>query len=541
MKALLIGINTKYIHPSISLYQLKANTSYETDIMEFIIKDKIDTIVSKITDRLNLEKYDLIAFSTYLWNVKIVLEVAKLIKQKFPIKVLLGGPEVSYSANEFLSKFPQIDYIIRGEGEVAFNELLMHLDGILDISKVSNLSYILDSNYTENKSKIIDLNSINLATLMTKDLENQVVYLESSRGCPYRCSYCTASLDNNLRFFPLDKVLDILKELMARKAKTVKFLDRTFNANKEYMMKILSFINEHNICTTFQFEIVVDRLSSDVIDFINSLDHKYLRFEVGIQTIHNSVNKNVDRYQNMDKLKENISKLNNTNKIDLHVDLIAGLPGETKELFISSFNETFNLRCKELQLGFLKFLRGTKLMSLITEYNYIYKEEAPYEIISSSTMSVDDLEEIKMVEKSLNYYYNSNRFIRTFKYLFDRSIISNYYIFFKELSFDITNVQLYALFNHLDKYFLKHYHDIYNDIHYELICDYLLNHLVKPKKWWVSLTKEERKDIYPYIVSNIPSISLHDLYEYSIVIKNGNKLFIIIYKDFKPVSYEITI
>lgn len=541
MKALLIGINTKYIHPSISLYQLKANTSYETDIMEFIIKDKIDTIVSKITDKLNLEKYDLIAFSTYLWNVKIVLEVAKLIKQKFPIKILLGGPEVSYSANEFLSEFPQIDYIIRGEGEVAFNELLMHLDGILDISKVSNLSYILDSNYTENKSKIIDLNSINLATLMTKDLENQVVYLESSRGCPYRCSYCTASLDNNLRFFPLDKVLDILKELMARKAKTVKFLDRTFNANKEYMMKILSFINEHNICTTFQFEIVVDRLSSDVIDFINSLDHKYLRFEVGIQTIHNSVNKNVDRYQNMDKLKENISKLNSTNKIDLHVDLIAGLPGETKELFISSFNETFNLRCKELQLGFLKFLRGTKLMSLINEYNYIYKEEAPYEIISSSTMSVDDLEEIKMVEKSLNYYYNSNRFIRTFKYLFDQSIISNYYIFFKELSFDITNVQLYALFNHLDKYFLKHYHDIYSDIHYELICDYLLNHLVKPKKWWVSLTKEERKDIYPYIVSNIPSITLHDLYEYSIVIKNGNKLFIIIYKDFKPASYEITI
>ncbi|MBO5711514.1 MAG: DUF4080 domain-containing protein [Acholeplasmatales bacterium] len=539
MKALLIGINTKYIHPSISLYQLKANTNYEVDIREFIIKDKVEKISSAITDCLNSSNYDLIGFSAYLWNIDLTLKVVAVIKQKFPIKVVVGGPEVTYDAEHFLKENNGIDYIIRGEGEYSFNELLMYLDNKISLDKVSNLSYILNNKYIENKTKVVDLSDINLATLMVKDLENQVVYLESSRGCPYRCSYCTASLDNNLRFFPLDKVLNILEYLMKNKAKTVKFLDRTFNANKDYMMSILKFIDDKNICTVFQFEIVVDRLNSDVIEFINTLNHKYLRFEVGIQTIHNEINKNVDRYQNMEKLKENIKSLNNTNNIDLHVDLIAGLPGETKELFIESFNETFNLKCKELQLGFLKFLRGTKLMSFIDKYEYIYNDEAPYEIIESNTMSVDDLCEIKSVEKALNYYYNSNRFKRTFKFLFDNNLLNNPYYMFKKLSIGIDNKQLYSLFIHLDNFFKENLPYIYKDIHYEIICDYLLNHLVKPKKWWDSLTKEEKTNIYPLIVSKLENISIHDLYQYSIVIKNDNKCFIIVYKNYKPSYFEI--
>lgn len=541
MKALLIGVNTKYIHPAISLYQLKHNTNYESDIYEFTIKDKVELIYNKVEELLRKEKYSIIGFSVYLWNVDVVLKLCNLIKQNFPIDIVLGGPEVSYNARSVLEKNPSIDYIIRGEGEISFNELLLYLDGEISLNKVSNLSYIMDSKYIENEIKIVDLSKIKLATLYTKDVENQVVYLESSRGCPYKCSYCTASLDNNLRFFPLDNVLYILKVLMEKKAKTVKFLDRTFNANKEYMMAILNYINNYNICTTFQFEVVVDKLSDDVINFINSLDHKYLRFEVGIQTTHNEINKNVNRYQNMDKLKANIEKLNITNKIDLHVDLIAGLPGETKELFISSFNETFNLQCKELQLGFLKFLKGTKLLSLIDEYKYKYSKTAPYEIIESSTMSKSDLEEIKTVEKSLNYYYNSGRFINTFNYLFKFNMINNPYLFFKELSNGISNLQLYDLFIHIDKYFNTNYKDIYNDVHYHLICDYLLNHLVKPKRWWDSLTKDEKKDIYPKLVEKLNGVSIHDLYQYSVVVKNNNKYFIIIYKDYKPLSYEITL
>ncbi len=541
MKALLIGINTKYIHPSISLYQLKANTDYQVDICEFIIKDKNDHIIDKISDILNSDNYNLIGFSCYLWNIEKVLNISKIIKQNFPIKVLLGGPEVSYTSKDYFTKYSHLDYIIRGEGEVAFNELMMALDNKIDISKVSNLSYLKDNIYTENTNIIIDLSKIKLATLMTKDLDNQVVYLESSRGCPYHCAYCTASLDNNLRFFPLENVLNILLELMKRKAKIVKFLDRTFNANKEYMISILKFINENNICTTFQFEIVIDRLSDDVIEFINKLDHKFLRFEIGIQTTNNSVNKNVDRYQNMDKVKHNITLLNNTKNIDLHVDLIAGLPGETKEMFIKSFNETFYLRCKELQLGFLKFLKGTKLMSLINEYGYEYTEKSPYEVIRNSTMSTTDLDEIKKVEKGLNYYYNSYRFINTFNYLFDNNLIDNPYYFFLRLSDDINNLQLYNLFIHIDNIFKEIYINEYQNLHYELIKDYLLNHLVKPKRWWDTLSKEERNKIFPILIDKINGINIHDLYEYSIVINNHNKYFIIVYKNYNPVYYEVEI
>lgn len=542
MRALLIGINTKYIHPSISLYQIKANTNYECDIYEYIIKDSDDYIIENISNTLNETKYDVICFSCYLWNIEKVKNISNIIKQKFPIKIILGGPEVAYDAKYFLTSFSWIDYIIRGEGESAFNQLLMYLENNnLGIKSVSNLSYIIAGKYQENPIVLCDLNKVNLATLMVKDLENQVVYLESNRGCPFHCAYCTASLDNKIRYFPSDKVIYILKELMKRKTKTVKFLDRTFNVNKEYMMLILNTIKEFNICTTFQFEIVIDRLNTDVIEFIKTLDHKYLRFEVGIQTMNNSINENVNRYQNIDKLKENINSLHNTKNIDIHCDLIAGLPGETKEMFKKSFNETFHLRCKELQLGFLKFLRGTKLMSMIDKYSYIYNELPPYEIISNNTMSKEDIEEIKQVEISLNYYYNSGRFSKTFNYLFENNLLSDPYTLFKSLSSNIDNKQLYNLFTHIDNYFKDIYQSHYDNLHYYLICDYLLNHKTKPKKWWNNLNKEDRKELYSIIINNNNLINLHDLYQYSVVIKNNDSIFIIIYKDMNPKHYEIKI
>lgn len=540
MRALLIGINTKYIHPAISLYQLKANTTYDCDIVEYIIKDTDEYITNNIIQLLKQEKYDCLCFSCYLWNIQKVLNIINVIKQNFPIPIILGGPEVGYDSKHFLTSFSSIDYIIRGEGENAFNQLLSYLDNPnFGIDNVSNLSYISDGKYIENKMVLCDLSKVKLATLMVKDLVNQVVYLESNRGCPFHCAYCTASLDNKIRYFDKDQVIYILKELMRLKTRTVKFLDRTFNVNKEYMMLILNTIKENNICTTFQFEIVVDRLSDDVVEFINTLDHKYLRFEVGIQTTNNEINNNVDRHQNMDKLKSNINKLHQTKNIDIHCDLIAGLPGETKELFIKSFNETFLLRCKELQLGFLKFLRGTKLMSMIKQYDYIYNDLPPYEVISNNTMSSQDLEEIKQVEVGLNYYYNSGRFIKTFEYLFKHNLLEDSYTFFKELSNNVDNKQLYNLFIHLDKYIKEKYPSFYDDIHYHIVCDYLLNHKTKPKKWWDIINKEEKQELYKYIVTEIPELTLHDLYEYSVVIPSEHSIFIIIYKNMNPKHYEI--
>ncbi len=543
MKTLLIGINAKYIHPAMALYQLKANTSYETKILEFTIKQPLDTIYCHIEELLKEEKISLIGFSCYLWNIDIILKLSNIIKQNFPnIKILLGGPEVGFDAKHFLTNHPEINYIIRGEGENSFHELCMYLDNSLPLKEVSNLSYLDDFTYVENTSKVPDLSKIKLATLDIEDIENRIIYLESGRGCPYKCSYCTASLDNKVRFFDLDKVIEIVRILMKKQVKIIKFLDRTFNANMKYMMQILDIIDEENICTTFQFEIVVEKLNQEVIDRISKMRQKCLRFEIGIQSTNDIVNEAVCRRQNMLVLEKNIKLLSQTNKVDLHVDLIAGLPLETKESFINSFNKVYMYRAKELQLGFLKFLRGTALMNDIKKHEFHYDQKPPYEVISNKYMTSYDLDEIRLVEKTLELYSNSSKFQNTFNYLFNNNLINNPYQFFLNISKNLHHSQLYDLFIHIDNYFKDKYSNDYNTLHFELIKDYLENHKTKPKIWWeYKITKPERKELYEYIITKL-DISIDDLYKHSIVYKNDtiNKIYIIIYQNLTFKSYVLS-
>ena len=541
MKALLIGINSKYIHPSVALYQLKANTTYECDLIELTIKDSTNKILEKIKT-FDLNTYDVFALSCYLWNIDKYLELIPILKElNSHAKIVLGGPEVAYDANYFLSNFSYIDYILEGEGELSFHELLEFLDNKRSLEDVSNLHYLDNKKHKFTFAKHPDLNKITLATLDIKDYQNRIIYLESSRGCPYHCSYCTASLDNKVRYFPLEKVLEILYQLMINKTKVVKFLDRTFNANYEYMMQILDFIDMHNICTIFQFEVVGELIKKETINRIANLKSKFLRFEIGIQSTNNQVNEAVCRRQNMEKLRENIYLLNQTNKVDLHIDLIAGLPYETKESFIKSFNEAFLLRGKELQLGFLKFLRGTKMLDMVDEHEYIYSNKAPYEIISNKYMSNSDLQEIEMVEKSLNRYYNSGILPRLFNYLLDNNLVISYYEFFKGLYKEIEHYQKDELFKILDDYLKVLFSDIYDLLHFILLIDYLENYKVKPKIWWNHQKIENRKELFDIICTKIPSLNLELLYRYSVIIQHNNILFLIIYKDFIKTSYTITL
>lgn len=536
MKSLLIGINAKYIHPCLAIYQLKKNTTYDCDILEFTIKETNISIIDKIESHINNTKIDLIGFSCYLWNIEKILDISFYIKQKFPnIKILLGGPEVGFDEEFYLTSYHQIDYIITSDGENSHHELLQYLDGIIDIKDVSNLRYLDNGTYIENKIILPDLSKIKLATLDVTDLKNRVVYLESGRGCPYKCSYCTASLDNKVRFFPLDDVINIVKILMEKEVKTVKFLDRTFNANMKYMIDILDFIDKNNKCTTFQFEIVVEKFNQQAIDKVASLKSKFLRFEIGIQSTNDIVNESVCRRQNMELLEKNLKLLQDTNMVDLHVDLIAGLPYETKELFIKSFNRVFSYKAKELQLGFLKFLRGTKMMDYIKEHEYIYDPKPPYEIIQNKYMSTNDLNEIHMVEEMLETYYNSSKFKKTFDYLIDNNIVDNFYVFFKNLFKDYKKGQLFDIFIHIDNFFKNNFYDNYNILHLLLIEDYLDIHKTKPKIWWnYEITKQDRKQLYEEIVSKT-NINIEDLYRYSIVYKdnNLNKTYIAIYKNYK--------
>ena len=541
MKALLIGINSKYIHPSVSLYQLRANTTYECDLIELTIKDSLDTIMSKL-NKFDLSSYHIFACSCYLWNIDKYLELIPVLKTyNSSAKIVFGGPEVAYDANYFLSKFSYIDYILEGEGELSFHELLEYLDNKRSINDVSNLHYKEDNILKFTYAAHPDLNKISLATLDIKDYQNRIIYLESSRGCPYHCSYCTASLDNKVRYFPLEKVLNILYTLMINKTKVVKFLDRTFNANYEYMMQILDFIDMHNICTVFQFEVVGELVKEETINRIAKLKSKYLRFEIGIQSTNNIVNEAVCRRQNMDKLKKNIFLLNKTNKVDLHIDLIAGLPYETKESFINSFNEAFLLRGKELQLGFLKFLRGTKMLEMVDEHEYKYSNKAPYEIISNKYLSNEDLKEIEMVEKSLNRYYNSGILPKLFTYLLDNNLVSSYYEFFKGLYKELEHYQKDELFKILDDYLKLLFPENYDYLHHILLIDYLENFKVKPKIWWDYIKIENREELFNNICMKIPSLSLELLYRYSVVLIYKNEVFLIIYKDFNATSYKVTL
>ena len=536
MKSLLIGINAKYIHPCLAIYQLKKNTTYDVDILEFTIKESNESIIDRIISHLHSTKIDLIGFSCYLWNIEKILDITFFIKQNFPnIKIMLGGPEVGFDEEHYLTTYPQIDYIITNDGEDSHHELLQYLDGIIDLKDVSNLRYLDNGIYTENYVKLPDLSKIKLATLDVEDLKNRVVYLESGRGCPYKCSYCTASLDNKVRFFPLEDVINIVKILMDKEVKTVKFLDRTFNANMKYMIDILDFIDKNNKCTTFQFEIVVEKFNKQAIDKVANLKSKFLRFEIGIQSTNEKVNESVCRKQNMELLEKNLKLLQETNNVDLHVDLIAGLPYETKDMFINSFNRVFSYKAKELQLGFLKFLRGTKMMDYIYEHEYIYDQNPPYEIIKNKYMSAEDLNEIHMVEEMLETYYNSSKFKKTFNYLIDNKIVTNFYMFFRELFVNFKKEQLFNLFIHIDDFFKNNYNDIYNTLHLLLIQDYLDIHKTKPKIWWnYEITKQDRKTLYEHIVSRT-NINIEDLYRYSIVYNDLtlNKTYIAIYKNYK--------
>lgn len=543
MKALLIGINAKYIHPTMSIYQLKYNTNYECDIKEFTIKEGIDKIYLSIKNLLLTNNYDLIGFSCYLWNIELICSLSKVIKQNFPnIKILLGGPEVCYEADYFFNILP-IDYIIFSEGEESFECLLKYLDNLISIDKVPNLYYL--SNEKELRytySSLPDLSKINLATLHVEDKVNRIIYVESSRGCPYNCSYCVASLEKRVRFFNKEEVFKILYELMLSKVKTIKFLDRTFNANEKYMLEILDFIEKHNICSVFQFEIVIEKMSDETINRILNLKNSHLRFEIGIQSTNNLTNEAVGRHQNFDKLREKTFKLNHCNHVDLHLDLIAGLPYEDISSFKRSFNEAFLLEGKELQLGFLKFLRGTKMMDYINEHEYIYDKKPSYEIIQNKYLSKEDLSLIHIIEDSLNYYYNNStkdnrqRLKKSFTYLFNNKLIDNPWNFFFELSNYIPeSKQLNDLFISFDNYFKDK--DYYNEIHYFIIQDYLENYLVKPTIWW---GKNNLISTYQeLILNNIPSLNQHILFNYCVLVEDNNEIYVIKYYNYKHDIYII--
>ncbi len=412
MNTLLVAINAKYIHSNLAVYSLKAyakSKGHHVDIGEYTINQNIETIIKDIYIR----KPDLLGFSCYIWNIEYVKKIIPEVKKLLPdCYITLGGPEVSYNVNELLKELPQINEIISGEGEVAFCEV---------INKIENTLYnnnAVTSNITNETITYIDMDTLPFPYENIFAMDNRIIYYESSRGCPYLCSYCLSCVDRKVRFRSLDKVFSELKIFINNKVPQVKFVDRTFNCNRERTIKLWKFLMENdNGITNFHFEISADLINEEEIALLNQMRPGLVQLEIGVQTTNEKTLDAINRHADFEKISSVVKAIKGKGNIHQHLDLIAGLPYEDFTSFKNSFNDVFALEPDQLQLGFLKVLHGSPMKEFADNNDIKYLSYPPYEVISTPWLSYDDILKLKGIEEAVEIYYNSRQFIATLAYL----------------------------------------------------------------------------------------------------------------------------
>lgn len=512
MNIIVSTLNAKYIHTNLAIRYLKAYAAPEFNIKiaEYTIKDPIMNIVSDLFSK----QPEVLGFSCYIWNIEETIKVIQVIKKIMPnLKIVLGGPEVTYDFTYWLKRLPEVDYIVVGEGEETFKQLLLQLNGPMDIENVQGISYMKEGKVVINPPRAkIDLKQLPSPFRFEEDLPHlskRVVYVETSRGCPFNCQFCLSSIELGVRYFNREKIKEDIRFLMDHGAKTIKFVDRTFNISRSYAMEMFQFlIDEHKPGTVFQFEITGDIMRPEVINFLNENAPKGLfRFEIGVQSTNDLTNELVKRRQNFEKLTRTVTMVKNGGKIDQHLDLIAGLPEEDYQSFRKTFNDVFALRPEELQLGFLKMLRGTGVRIRAKEHEYVYMDHAPYEILQNNVLSFEDVVKIKQVEDVLEKYWNDHRMDETIEYLVTQ-LFTTPFDFFQEFGtyweqqgWSRIGHQLEDLFKRLSQ-FLSSIHSSHLEIVEGLMkYDYLKHHRYKPRKpWWKqNIEKEEGMQVYELV------------------------------------------
>jgi anaerobic magnesium-protoporphyrin IX monomethyl ester cyclase len=481
MRVLLTTLNAKYIHINLAirlLYELNKKEHEGLEWKEFTIKEPKDGVADFCKD------FDVVAFSCYIWNITQTLAVARLIKTLNPnTKILLGGPEVSYEYNDLIT-LPEVDYIITGEGETPFKAFL---DAFPNVENVPNLVFEKEGKVKENlPAPMFDLihytNFNPYINDKPEDLYNKVCYVETSRGCPYKCEFCLASLDNKVRTLPIADIKANLLYLMQH-GRVIKFLDRTFNVKKDFTIDMFEFIlANHRPENVFQFEITADIVHPDIVAFIQEKVPKGLfRFEIGIQTVNQQANLQVSRKQNFDKTSAVIKKLDN--KIEMHLDLIVGLPLDYWNDIKYSIEEVFKLFPPELQLGFLKFLKGTPMRHKYKEHDYEFDPLPPYQIIKSKYLTEDELTKITILEEALEIYWNKKRASHTLKYVALNYSIFDFLLGLGTLFISKSNFHKHSLtdiYQIIDEYLKTNFAN--DTILQELIAiDYYLQPNIKPK------------------------------------------------------------
>lgn len=431
MKILLVAVDAKYIHTNLAVHSLKAYSEIYGDhinIAQFSINHSKDDILRGIY----LEQADVVAFSCYIWNIGLILRVIKSLRKIQPqVKIWFGGPEVSYYPKEYLLKYQELDGIVIGEGEETFYELTQYylnegrsldsIDGIAykDSAKLQLLNESLSNGITiTSPRKSMALDKLPFAYENMESHKNKIIYYESSRGCPYSCSYCLSSANRGVRLRNLDLVKKELKIFLDNMVPQVKFVDRTFNCNKSHAMEIWRFIKENdNGITNFHFEITADLLSQEELKLLESLRPGLIQLEIGVQTTNPDTMKAIKRTVDFKTLSENVKRIKKAHNIHQHLDLIAGLPLEDFASFEKSFNDVYGLKPDQLQLGFLKVLKGSIIEKDCKEYGIIYNDEAPYEVLYTNHLSYDEILELKGICDMVEVYYNSGQFAYSMEYL----------------------------------------------------------------------------------------------------------------------------
>ena len=420
MKILLAACNAKYIHSNPAVYDLKAYAAAYKDsvqIKEFTINQPKDEIMKEIYR----SGADVVCFSCYIWNISLVRELIRDLKKILPDTAFwAGGPEVSFHAKDFLEDMPQVTGIMKGEGEETFLALAgYYLEGKGRLEEISGIVFrkenaIVDNGFREP----VDLDRIPFIYENPENFENRIIYYESSRGCPFSCSYCLSSIDRKLRFRSLSLVKKELQFFLDHRVPQVKFVDRTFNCRHEHAMEIWKYILEHdNGVTNFHFEVSADLFREDELELIGRMRPGLIQLEIGVQSANPETLEAVHRKTDLEKLRRNVEKIRSFHSVHQHLDLIAGLPCEDYESFRRSFNFVYSMKPDQLQLGFLKVLKGSLMEEKAREYGITCKSLEPYEVLSTRWISYEEILKLKTVESMVEVYYNSGQFQYTLNWL----------------------------------------------------------------------------------------------------------------------------
>ena len=538
MHFLLCGINAKYIHSNLAIFSLKAYADRKKiPGAEIILKEyTINNYVEDILQDLYEAKADVVIFSCYIWNISFVRELAAELKKVSPaVKIWAGGPEVSYAANKFLMENPAFDLIMQGEGEEVFSELIRfvvedkHFAGedniyptnYIDMSKVPKLQGIAVRDFSGeaalgnaesnigNKTKIINTG---FATLMNMDtipfvyedfhlFEHKILYYETSRGCPFCCSYCLSSVDKSVRFRSLDIVKKELDAFLEAKVPQVKFVDRTFNCNRQRAVDIWSYLVEHdNGITNFHFEISSDLLGEKELKLFAKMRPGLIQLEIGVQSTNGETVDAIHRHMDLDKLFHYVDRVHKLGNIHQHLDLIAGLPYENYERFGRSFDDLYAHEPDQLQLGFLKVLKGTVMEEEVKKYNILYRNQPPYEVLGTKWLSYDEIILLKGVEELVELYYNSGQYTLTLKYAvpFFESPFRFYELFsawYRGKGYHKLNHNRLGKYNILREFLREHIDkNEWNTLDEIMLYDMYLRENVKGRPSWAKDTTQYKKE-----------------------------------------------